>query len=93
MRALAQAGLRVPEDVAIVGFDDIPAASMTSPPLTTMVQDLKGAGALLIETLLGQIEGRDAPSPTLPTRLTIRRSSGARPAAAPTGPASTPPPS
>lgn len=76
MRALAQAGLRVPEDVAIVGFDDIPAASMTSPPLTTMVQDLKGAGALLIETLLGQIEGRDAPSPTLPTRLTIRRSSG-----------------
>lgn len=76
MRALAQSGLRVPEDVAVVGFDDIPAASMTNPPLSTMVQDLKGAGALLIETLLAQIEGRDLPAPSLPTRLTVRRSSG-----------------
>lgn len=75
MRALASAGLRVPQDVAIVGFDDIPAASMTSPPLTTMVQDLRGAGTLLLDTLLAQIDEREAPTPTLPTRLTIRASS------------------
>jgi DNA-binding LacI/PurR family transcriptional regulator len=74
MRALGEAGLRVPEDIAVVGFDDIPAAGMTS--LTTMVQDLKGAGTLLIETLLAQIEEREAPPATLPTRLTVRRSSG-----------------
>lgn len=77
LRALAAKGLRVPEDVAIVGFDDIPAAAMTSPPLTTLVQDLRGAGELLIDTLLAQIEGRPLPSPMLPTKLTVRRSSGA----------------
>ena len=76
MRALAQAGLRVPQDIAIVGFDDIPAAGMTNPPLTTMVQDLKGAGVLLLDTLLARIEGREAPAPTLPTRLMVRGSSG-----------------
>ncbi|WP_206239260.1 LacI family DNA-binding transcriptional regulator [Novosphingobium terrae] len=77
LRALAAKGLRVPEDVAIVGFDDIPAAAMTSPPLTTLVQDLRGAGELLIDTLLAQIEDRPLPSPMLPARLTVRRSSGA----------------
>jgi DNA-binding LacI/PurR family transcriptional regulator len=53
----------VPADVALVGFDDIPAAAMTNPPLTTLVQDLKRAGSLLIETLLAQIEQRDPPAP------------------------------
>ncbi|RVU06907.1 LacI family transcriptional regulator [Novosphingobium umbonatum] len=76
MRALAEAGLVMPRDVAIVGFDDLPAASMTSPPLTTLAQDLKAAGVLLIETLLAQIEGKEPPSPVLPTRLIRRRSCG-----------------
>jgi DNA-binding LacI/PurR family transcriptional regulator len=76
MRALAEAGLRVPADIALVGFDDIPAASMTNPPLTTIVQDLKLAGILLIETLLAQIEEKEPPAPVLPTRLVQRRSCG-----------------
>ncbi len=76
MRALAEAGLRVPADVAVVGFDDLPAASMTNPPLTTIMQDLKGAGMLLIETLLAQIEGKDPPPPMIPTRLVKRKSCG-----------------
>jgi DNA-binding LacI/PurR family transcriptional regulator len=76
MRALAEAGRRVPDDVAIVGFDDIPAANMTSPPLTTLVQDLRGAGELLVETLLARIEDRTVPDRTLPARLVVRRSSG-----------------
>ena len=76
MRALAQAGLSVPGDVAIVGFDDIPAASLTSPPLTTVMQDMKGAGQLLVDTLVAQIEDRPPPPGTLPARLVVRGSTG-----------------
>lgn len=76
MRALAERDKRVPEDVAVVGFDDIPAASLTSPPLTTVMQDLRGAGEVLVETLLAQIEDRPSPPPTLPTRLIVRGSTG-----------------
>jgi DNA-binding LacI/PurR family transcriptional regulator len=77
MRALSEAGLRVPQDVALVGFDDIPAASLTSPPLTTIMQDIKGAGERLVETLLAKVEGRERPDNRLPTKLIVRASSGA----------------
>ena len=76
MRALAQGGLKVPRDVAVVGFDDIPAASLTNPPLTTIMQDVRGAGERLVATLLAQIEGGEMPDPRLPTRLVVRESSG-----------------
>jgi len=76
MRALAEAGLAVPSDVAIVGFDDIPAASLTSPPLTTIMQDVKGAGSLLVDTLIAQVEDRALPSSTLAARLVVRGSTG-----------------
>ena len=74
LRALQEAGLSVPGDVAIMGFDDLPAASMTNPPLTTLMQDLKGAGELLVETLLAQIEDSEPPPRTLGARLIVRRS-------------------
>lgn len=77
MRALAEAGRKVPQDVAVVGFDDIPAASLTSPPLTTIMQDMHGAGDRLVATLVAQIEGRPHPDPRLPTRLIVRGSSTA----------------
>jgi DNA-binding LacI/PurR family transcriptional regulator len=76
MRALGEAGRSIPGDVAVVGFDDIPAASLTSPPLTTLMQDMKGAGELLVETLLGQLDEQPLPAPTLPARLVVRQSSG-----------------
>jgi DNA-binding LacI/PurR family transcriptional regulator len=76
MRALAAAGRSVPHDVAVVGFDDIPAASLSNPPLTTVMQDIRGAGERLLETLLAQIEGRAPPPPTLPAQLIVRASSG-----------------
>ncbi|MBS0254041.1 MAG: LacI family DNA-binding transcriptional regulator [Proteobacteria bacterium] len=77
MRALAEAGRSIPADVAVVGFDDIPAASLTSPPLTTVMQDLRGAGELLVETLVAQVMGQPAPPSTIPARLVVRQSCGA----------------
>ena len=74
IHALGDAGLRVPQDIAVMGFDDIPAASLTSPPLTTLMQDLKAGGELLVEALISQIEGRALPVPTIPARLVVRRS-------------------
>ncbi|GAA0865567.1 LacI family DNA-binding transcriptional regulator [Sphingopyxis soli] len=75
MRALNEAGLALPRDVALIGFDDIPAASLTSPTLTTVMQDLKGAGALLVDALLRQIDGQPVERSILPTRLIRRQSS------------------
>ena len=76
MRALAEAGRKVPDDIAIIGFDDIPAASLTNPPLTTIMQDIRGAGERLVETLLAEVEGRDKPDNRLPARLIERASTG-----------------
>jgi DNA-binding LacI/PurR family transcriptional regulator len=76
MRALAQCGLRVPEDVAVVGFDDQPMARFTNPPLTTVVQDTVRAGELLVETLMKLVRNEPAQSTTIPATLVVRRSSG-----------------
>jgi len=74
MKALAAAGLCVPEDVAVMGFDDLPAASMTNPPLTTVMQDLRSAGELLVDTLVAQIEDSPPPPRQIGTRLIPRKS-------------------
>ena len=76
MRALAEQGLSVPGDVALVGFDDIPAASFTNPPLTTVSQDVKAAGEALVDTLLRKIRGQAVEPYMLPTQLIVRGSSG-----------------
>ena len=74
MRALAEAGLKVPGDVAVIGFDDIPAARLTVPPLTTISQDIRGAGDRLVDMVLAQIEDAPRPDTRLPTRLIERGS-------------------
>ena len=74
LRALAEAGKRVPQDVAVIGFDDIPAASLTSPPLTTISQDLKSGGERLVESLLASFEDRAQPGAVIPARLVVRGS-------------------
>jgi DNA-binding LacI/PurR family transcriptional regulator len=74
LRALQDAGIEIPRQVAVVGFDDIPAASLTNPPLTTVMQDIRRAGELLVETLLRQIAGEAASNSVIPTRLVVRKS-------------------
>lgn len=76
MRVLAGAGMNVPYDVAVVGFDDIPAASLANPPLTTVAQDTTLGGRRLVEMLLARIRGEAVSSMVLPTQLVVRRSSG-----------------
>jgi len=76
MHALQQAGRSVPQDVAIVGFDDIAAASLSSPPLTTVRQDARAAAEALVEALLRAIESGDAENRLLPVKLIVRESSG-----------------
>jgi DNA-binding LacI/PurR family transcriptional regulator len=77
LRALQEAHIDVPATVSVVGFDDIPAASVANPPLTTVVQDTRLAGEVLVDTLLSSIRGEPVTNRTLPTRLIVRRSCGA----------------
>lgn len=77
MRELQERRLTVPGDVAVVGFDDIPAASLANPPLTTVMQDTRAAGEVLVETLLCAIRNEPIEATVLPTRLIVRRSCGA----------------
>jgi len=76
IHALKQAGLRVPEDVAVVGFDGTPMARFTDPPLTTVVQDTARAGELLVETLLQLVREQPVTSVMLEPWLEVRASSG-----------------
>jgi len=78
MRALREHGLRVPEDVALAGFDDIPLAASVSPPLTTVQQDTKQAGQLLVEKLLALISGAPVDGQTIPVKQVLRESSRRR---------------
>jgi DNA-binding LacI/PurR family transcriptional regulator len=75
MRALGEHGIRIPEQVALAGFDDIPMARFVNPPLTTVLQDTKPAGQWLVDTLLQQIRGEPAKNMILPVKLMVRRSS------------------
>ncbi len=76
MHALAEAGLSIPDDVAVVGFDDITAASLANPPLTTVAQDARRAGEMLVDALLAQLRGETTQGATLPARLVVRPSTG-----------------
>jgi len=74
--AATQQGLRVPEDLSVVGFDDVRLASFTNPPLTTIAQPKREIGTLAVEMLLTRINDLTAPIryERLDTELKVRRS-------------------
>lgn len=76
MKRLRNEGVKIPEQVAVVGFDDIPIAEYVRPPLTTVQQDTKAAGEILVDTLIANINGDVPEEATLLTpKLIIRDSS------------------
>ncbi|MFK7930432.1 MAG: LacI family DNA-binding transcriptional regulator [Myxococcota bacterium] len=76
--ALVEAGLRIPDDVAVVGYDDVTLASQVPIPLTTVSQGIQHGGRRLVELLLEHIGGGAPESELTPTRLVVRQSCGAR---------------
>jgi LacI family transcriptional regulator len=77
MAALSEAGLRVPVDMAVVGFDDIPAARLVAPPLTTIAQYPERLGAMAAQLLLERLSGEGPPEGRrvmMPFDLVIRSS-------------------
>jgi DNA-binding LacI/PurR family transcriptional regulator len=82
IRALAEAGRRVPEDVSVVGFDDIPVAAYVTPPLTTMRQPFDAVAQEGLKRLVHSIENPDAPplpASEPPVDLVIRASTAPPP--------------
>ncbi len=79
MRALREANLRIPEDVAIVGFDDLPNSSKTVPPLTTIRQMPSMMGSRAVEFLINSIDSgiRSTQGIIMDTELVVRESCGA----------------
>ncbi len=78
LRGIAARGLRVPEDVAVVGFDDIALAKYTEPPLTTVMQPIREIGKLATELVMARVNGerREPQRHRLKTSLVIRESCG-----------------
>ncbi len=84
--AIQEAGLRCPEDVAVVGFDDVPIAELVRPGLTTLHIDIAGMGRRAVQRLVAEIDGVDASQPRaandaareiIVPRLVVRQSCGA----------------
>jgi DNA-binding LacI/PurR family transcriptional regulator len=76
VRALRKAGLRVPEDVSVTGYDDLAVARFASPALTTIAQDLRRAGRLLVGKLMTGAPASEIASERLPAELIVRESCG-----------------
>ena len=78
LKCLRKSGVRVPQEISVVGFDDLPAATYFSPSLTTIRQDTLLAAEALVKNLIGLINGEKVHSHQLPLSLKIRGSCGGR---------------
>ncbi|GAA4794728.1 LacI family DNA-binding transcriptional regulator [Lysobacter hankyongensis] len=74
IRAITESGRRVPQDVSVVGFDDILLAEHAHPPLTTVRQELAQGAVKLVDTVIAAIRGEQAESTILPPTLIVRAS-------------------
>ena len=75
MSAAQASGLRIPEDLSVVGFDDVPASAWTNPPLTTVRQPIVEKGRLAARFLIQRMKGIKVESPApLSTSLVVRNS-------------------
>lgn len=84
LRAFHEAGRPVPDEVSVVGYDDIPEAAHLLPPLTTVRTDFAEIGTRSLRLLLDRLEGADARGsapvdPLVPVELVVRRSTGPAP--------------
>jgi DNA-binding LacI/PurR family transcriptional regulator len=84
IRAARRAGLRVPDDVSVIGYDDSAFMSSVEPPLTTVRQPIEAMGRAAVAALLAQVRGEDMPSdellfePELVVRKSTRPANGSR---------------
>ncbi|MEL4319866.1 LacI family DNA-binding transcriptional regulator [Leifsonia sp. YIM 134122] len=82
IHALERAGRRVPADMSVIGFDDIPEAAFFAPPLSTMRQDFDGLGRDIMATVLDVLRDEQAPDPTRRAPELVLRASTAPPRSA-----------
>ncbi|MFN2188850.1 MAG: LacI family DNA-binding transcriptional regulator [Candidatus Promineifilaceae bacterium] len=80
LRALDEAGLKVPDDVAIVAYDDLPASQRTRPPLTVIRQPIRRTGMAAVDSLVDLLENGESPprKVILDSQLIVRDSCGAK---------------
>ena len=78
MKCLKNNGIEIPDQVSVVGFDDLPAATYFSPTLTTVRQDTRLAAEALMGNLLRMIRGEAVTSPRIPISMVVRGSCGGR---------------
>jgi DNA-binding LacI/PurR family transcriptional regulator len=74
IKALREQGYKIPEDIAVVGYDDIPISAFITPPLTTIQQNTSLAGKLLVENLIKLIHNEKVKDVLIPPKLMIRKS-------------------
>jgi LacI family transcriptional regulator len=84
LHAVSQAGLRAGRDISLIGYDDLPMAACTDPPLTTIAQSIAAAGARMVAMLIALFDGADPATLTevWPARLIPRASDGPAPGSA-----------
>lgn len=76
LAAFHERGIEAPDDVSVIGFDDVPEAPYFTPPLTTVRQDFAELGRRGVQLVLARLQGEDSHPPAVPAQLVVRASTG-----------------